>query len=98
MCLFDIYVIFEERVFFGEGVLCQGHTGWVAQTTNRIGSGGQQLRSRCRLTLVLMMDVESLSHICPLTSGALLAMVGMSGLGELCLPPRPEFSSVFVCL
>ena len=98
MCLLDICVIFEERVFFGEGVLCQGHTGWVAQTTNHIGAGGQQLRSRCRLMLVLMTDVESLSHISPLTSGALLAMVGVSGFGELHLPLHPEFASVFICL
>ena len=42
MCLLAIYVVFEERVFFGERVLCQGHTGWVAQTTNRVGSGGQE--------------------------------------------------------
>ena len=42
MCLLAIYVVFEERAFFGERVLCQGHTGWVAQTTNRVGSGGQE--------------------------------------------------------
>ena len=38
---------------------------------------------------------ESLSHLSPLTSGALLAMVVVSGLGDLCLPLHPSFS---VCL
>ena len=33
---------------------------------------------------------ESLSHLSPLTSGALLAMVGVSGLGELHLPLHPS--------
>ena len=37
---------------------------------------------------------ESLSHLSPITSRTLLAMVGMSGLGELCLPLHPEFSHV----
>lgn len=48
--------------------------------------------------LVLMMEVEGLSHFSPLTSGALLAMVAVSGLGELHLPLHLEFSSVSVCL
>ena len=39
---------------------------------------------------------ESLSHLSPpLTSGALLAMVVVSGLGDLCLPLHPSSS---VCL
>ena len=33
---------------------------------------------------------ESLSHLSPLTSRALLAMVGVSGLGELRLPLHPS--------
>ena len=38
---------------------------------------------------------ESLSHLSALTSRAFLAMVGVSGLGELCLPLHP---SSLVCL
>ena len=98
MCLLAIYVVFGDRVFFGERVLCQGHTSCVALTTDCVGSGGREPRLRCRLTLVLMRDVESLSHLSHLTSRALLAMVGVSGLGELRLPLHPEFSSVSVCL
>ena len=38
---------------------------------------------------------ESLAHLSPLTSGALLAMVGVPGLG---LPLHLELSCVPVCL
>ena len=38
---------------------------------------------------------ESLSHLFPLTYGALLAMVGVHGLG---LPLHPELFCVSVCL
>ena len=38
---------------------------------------------------------ESLSHLSPFTSGALPAMVVVSGLGDLCLPLQPSSS---VCL
>ena len=47
-------------------------SGWhlVAQSMNLVGSGGQQPRLRCWLTLALMRAVERVCHISsPLTSG-----------------------------
>lgn len=55
----------------------------------------RQPRSECPL----MLAHEAVERVCPslspLTSGALLAMVVVSGLGDLCLPLHPSFS---VCL
>ena len=75
-----------------------------AQTMNHAGSGDQQLRLRCQLTLALVRAVE---RVCPISPpsfpGALLAMVGASELEELHLPlqPRrapPSSSSQFFCV
>ena len=63
----------------------------VAQSRNLVGSGGRQPRLRCWLTLALMRAVERVCPISfPLSSRALLAMVRLSGLGELCLPLHPS--------
>ena len=40
----------------------------VAQTMNYVGSGGQQPRSRCRLTLALLRAVEK---VCPISPSSL---------------------------
>ena len=57
---------------------------------NHVGSGDRQLKLRCLLTLALVRAVENLSHLSPITSRALLAMVGVSGLEELHLPLHPS--------
>ena len=63
----------------------------VAQSTNLVGSGGWQPRSRCWLTLAVTRAVERVCPISsPLSSKVLLAMVRVSGLGELCLPLHPS--------
>ena len=60
---------------------------------NHVGSGDRQLKLRCLLTLALVRAVENLSHLSPITSRALLAMVGVSGLEELHL----LFTPVLLC-
>ena len=60
---------------------------------NHFVSGDRQLKLRCLLTLALVRAVENLSHLSPITSRALLAMVGVSGLEELHL----LFTPVLLC-
>lgn len=73
----------------------------MSHIRNRVGLGGLAAQVEMSADVGSLRAVESLSYLSLLTSRALLALVGVSGLGELHLPLHPVppvFLSVSKCV